>query len=263
MKKTLYELVSGILNDMDADEVDTIADTFESEQVAIIVRDSYFALIDSRNWPHLKQFTTLTESDATTPTHLTVPETAKEVIQITYNVAKVGETRRKYKVMTYIYPDEFLAKVNKRNNDEANIDLITDPSGVELLIKNDKAPEYYTSFDEETLVFDSYDVAVETYLAQAKFQVHAVITPTWVHEDAAVPDLPEEAFTLLLEEAKSAAFLNLKQMVNEKAEQRSIKADAWLSRKAFTVKGGIRYSNFGRGRGGLRRTTPHPLDKDN
>lgn len=263
MKRTLLEMVQSIMNDMDADEVTSILDTFESEQVASIIRDTYFVLIDSRNWPHLKQFVTMTETDANTPTHITVPDEVKELIDLRYDMAKNGETRRKYKKLVYQYPDKFLDHTNQRNNDNDNIQLVTDPSGAELLIRNDVRPQYWTSFDDQTIVTDAFDSDVDTFLQASKTQCYAYVTPVWTHEDAFIPDLPEEAFTGLVEESKSMAFYTLKQMPHEKAEVRAQKADTWLSRKAFVTQGGVRYSNFGRRRRyNTNAHKPHPLEKN-
>ena len=45
MKFTLLEMVQEILSDMDSDEVDSIEDTVEAEQVATIVRSTYLAMM--------------------------------------------------------------------------------------------------------------------------------------------------------------------------------------------------------------------------
>ena len=120
----------------------------------------------------------------------------------------------------------------------------------------------WTSFDDKNLVFDSYNKAVDSTIVAAKVQAHAYVTPTWIMEDDFIPQLPEKAFTLLVEEAKSMAFINLKQMVNEKAEQRARKHDSRLSRSNWVLKGGIKYRNFGRGRA-APNFKPQPLDSNN
>jgi len=44
-KMTVLEIVQDILNDIDGDEVNSIDDTLESEQVAQIVKSTYDAII--------------------------------------------------------------------------------------------------------------------------------------------------------------------------------------------------------------------------
>lgn len=256
MKMSLIELVQDILNDLDSDEVNSINDTQESAQIAQIVKSTYFALISNRNWPHLKKGISLEAPGTTaTPTHMKLSDNVKELSFINYNKARDGETRKKYQSVRWVEPDDFLRATNQRNNDEANIDIITDPSGIELLIRNDQAPTYYTSFNDTHVVFDSYDSAVDDTLQESKVQAQGYVNPVWLPEDDFIPDLPEEAFTLLLEEAKSRASLKLKQTQDVKAEQEAGRQNRWLSRKDWRVHGGIQYPDYGR-RGGKMHRDP-------
>lgn len=265
MKRSLLGMVQSILNDTNGDEVNAIADTFESEQVATVVRDTFFAMIDSRNWPHLKQFIQVDTSTTTDlPTHFNLPENVKELVLINYDNRKVDTTQRKFKEVKYRYPDDFLRITNQRNNDKDNVDLITDLSGAELLIRNDTPPQYWTSFDDRAIVFDSYDSGVDSTIQATKLQVQAIITPGWEMEDDFIPFLPEEAFTELLASAKAAAFDYLKEAPSPTAEKQARRARVWNSRKGFTAKGGVRYGNYGRGSSTGRSSSQlssHPLDK--
>lgn len=263
MKYTLLDYVQDILSDMDSDEVNSIDDTFESEQVARIVRATYFALISTRNWPHTKKRIDLSASgDLTKPNYMSLPENVKELVSIHYDTRKSGETRKRYKEMRWIENDEFLRRMSSLNSDASNTELVTDGSGIEIIIRNDLAPTVFTSFDDENLVFDSYDSSIDDTLQESKVQAIAYIIPDWTQQDTFIPDLPTEAVTLLLEESKSRAMFKLKQMVDNKAEQESGKQSRWLSRKAWRVNGGIRYPNYGRkGRKGHR--DPTLLDRNN
>lgn len=247
MKMTLLDLTQDILNDMDSDEVNSIDDTVEAEQIAQIVKSTYYAMINNRNWPHTRQTVQVAPSgDTAMPTHMNVQEDIKELCFINYNKIKFGETRKLYQPVKYLSPDDFLRVINLRNNDNPNIDVITDVTGVELLVKNDTSPTYFTSFDDEALVFDSYDSAVDSALQKSKVQAQAYVIPTWDPVDDFIPDLPAEAFTALLEESKSRAMLKLKQVQDVKAEQESARQQRWLSRKARRVGGGLRYPSYGR-----------------
>jgi len=247
MKKTLLEITQEILNDMDSDEVGSISDTMESSQVAEIVKSTAFAMLSNRNWPHtLKPIKLVASATADRPTHMTLPEGVKELLTLNYNKAKGGETRKKYSKVTYLAPDSFLRRQNQLNNDNDNVDVIIDTTGVELLIKNDKAPEYFTSFDDTVLVFDSYDESVDSTLQNSKIQASAYIFPTWSHVDDFVPDFPAEAFSALIEEAKSKCSLKLRQVLDQKAEAEARRQQTWLSRKARRIEGGVRYPDYGR-----------------
>lgn len=253
MKYTLLEIVQEILSDMDSDEVNSIDDTVESQQVASIVRSAYMAIMSNRNWSHLRKLVNLVNSTTPAqPTHMYLESPIKEMVYVNYNCVKPDQPgRRIYQTMKWLEPDAFLRRQNALNSDLTNVDVIQDPTGIELLIRNDKNPEYFTSFDDNVLVFDSYLSSVENTIQSSKVQACAYIMPTWTHLDDAVPDLPDEAFTLLIEESKSRAMLRLKQVADQKSEQEARRQNQWLSRKQWRVNGGVKYPNYGR-KGGRR-----------
>lgn len=253
MKWTLLEIVQDILNDMDSDEVNSISDTIESSQVAQIVKSTYLAMMSNRNWPHtMKLFQLNASGSSSLPNYMSLPDNVKEVIFVKYNKAKLSDgSKKKYETVKYLEPDNFLRVLNGRDNTQSNIDTITDlTSSIPLFIRNDMAPSYYTSFDDTNIVFDSYDSAVDSTLQKSKTQCYAYTTPTWSHTDNAIPDLPEEAFSSLVEEAKSKCSIKLRQQADQKAEQESVRQTRWLSRKDWRVKGGIKKPNYGRGHNG-------------
>lgn len=249
MKRTLLEIVQNILNDLDSDEVNSIFDTVESQQVANIVKTCYNELLSNRNWPHLRKLVQLDSlSDITKPNYLQLPSGMKEMIFFRYDMRRADQDHSVITDVHYKQPEDFLRFTFSRNSGNLNIDEVVDFSGSKLMIVNDKAPSYWTSFDDRYIVTDSYDSATETTLQTSKTQCMAYIEPVWVHTDLAVPNLPEEAFALLEEESKSTAFVVLKQMANQKAEQKASRQNRWLSRKAWRAHGGIQYPNYGRRR---------------
>ena len=247
MKQTLLEIVQDILNDIDSDSVNSIDDTIESQQVAQIVKSTFLEMVANRNWPQHREVLQLESSGTTAkPTHMRLPDNLKEVVELRYDKARSTDTTKLYQRVDYIYPDEFLTYTNTRRTDNSSVQVVIDTDGVELMILNDQAPRYYTSFNDEDVIFDAYDSGVDDTLKNAKTQLIAYITPEWVHSDSAIPDLPVDAFPALVAEAKSFAFINLKQMVNEKTEASARRQSRWLSRKAWRTNGGIRYPNYGR-----------------
>ena len=81
---------------------------------------------------------------------------------------------------------------------------------------------------------------------KSKTQSLCYVETEFLQEDSFIPNLPDEAFSLLQEEAKSTAFMALKQMANQKAEMKAARQQRWLSRKAWKAHGGIQYDDYGR-----------------
>src|SRR5574343_318488 len=233
MRRTLLEIVQHILSSMDSFDVNSIADTTESEQVAEVVRQTYYDIVSSKNWWFLRRTLQLNSGTASRPTHLSVPDNIKELVEVRYNTRLSTDTRDKYSTLKYLYPDEFLTLVNARDSSATEVTSVTDPGGVALLSRNDAAPTYWTSFDDRYIVCDSYDSDVDTFLQNSKTQCIAFVEPTWTHSDNEYPDLPSEMFSQLVNEAKSRAWYELKQQPNEKAEQESTRQRRRNSRKGW------------------------------
>jgi hypothetical protein len=247
MKMTLLEMVSDILNDMDADEVNSIDDTIEAQQVAQIIKTCYFEMMGNRNWPHTKQlFQFQHVGNLARPNYLIAPENLKELITFQYEDQKKTDMKQVLKEVVYREPEAFMRLCNSRDSSKSTVTTVTDYSGVTLLIVNNLAPSYWTSFDDKHIITDSYDKLMDDTLQSSKTHCLGYIIPDWERSDTSVPFLPAEAFPALLEESKSTAFLALKQMTNQKAEQKAGRQQRWLSRKAWTLEGRQRYPDFGR-----------------
>jgi hypothetical protein len=246
MKLSLLEIVQDILNDMDGDNVNSINDTIESQQVAQIVKTTYLEMMANRNWPHMHTAFNCTSYVSTSyPTSLVLPETIKELKWIKYNKRTATDTKDKWEDLTYLEPEDFFHVCSARDSSASNMQIVL-LNGMNLNIRNDIAPTYWTTFDDSTLILDSWNSAVDSVLQTGKNNCWGVKNPQWSALDAAIPELPSEAFPALLEESKSTAFYVLRQAANEKAEQKATRQNRWLSRKAWRAKGGVRYPNYGR-----------------
>ncbi|GAF77753.1 unnamed protein product [marine sediment metagenome] len=241
---------------MDSDDVNSIDDTVESQQVAEIVRQSFFDMLATRNWPHLSGLIQFEASGTPSqPTHLKIPPNVKEVNFIKYDKRIDADNPMLMQDVIYLDPYDFLTHTYQRDNTQDTVDTIDNGDGVKILILNNQAPQYWTSFDDVYVVMDSYNNVMDSTIQNDKMQVKAYSSPTWEASDDFVPDLPSEAFSNLVAEAKSNAFLVLKQMVNQKAEQTAKKQSSWLSRKAWVAHGGVKYATYGR-RGRTTRKDP-------
>lgn len=246
-KMTLLAITQDILSDMNSDEVNSINDTPESLQVAQIVKTTYFEIIDGGEWPHLRRIMPLDAlGDLTHPNYMKLPADVNKIYTIKYDCKKVTSTYSEYKTITYLEPLDFLDYVMQRKSNDSRVDTITDFSGVDLFIMNDVAPTYYTSFDDEYIVFDSYDSAIDTTLQASKSQIYVKRVPTWTHDDSFYPDLPPESFSLLVAEAKSTCFNAIKQMPNQKEEQKAIRQRRKISPKKSRVADEFTFKSYGR-----------------
>lgn len=247
-KLTFLEMVQDILSDMSSDNVNSIADTTESDQVARVVKTTYFKIISNKDWPHLKGTFELTSSGTSTkPTHFLLPESLQKITTIRYDKIALGETNSKWDGVYWMENDLFLTHVYARNSSESTVQTVGDyDDSRKLLILNDRAPTYWTSFDDEHIVMDSFNSAVDSTLQASKVMCLGYKSPNWEWEDAFVPDLPEKMFPYLLAEAKSTAFATMKQMPNAKEEQWSSRLKSRLSQDKFRQDGQMKFASYGR-----------------
>lgn len=220
MKKTLLELTQIILSKLDSDEVNSIGDTTESIQVAQEIENTYYELLSHLEIPdrnQLVQFEGLADT-TNRPNYLKVKELVDNFEFLLYNIGTAAAPD--YRKITYLDPKDFLLYVTQ--NPEGSTTMVTtDFNGAKIPIKTDAPPTYYTTFDDEYLVFDSYDSSVDDTLQESKAIGLAQVIPVFLQEDDYIPELPAKHFPMLLAEAASMCFINHKQAPNSKEEQRS------------------------------------------
>jgi hypothetical protein len=162
------------------------------------------------------------------------PDNVQRIDWIKYNVRTSTDTTDRYAYVTILPLAQFLEQIDDLNTTETNIGSFTQNS-ITFYYRNDVAPCYCTIVDDVYIIFDAYDSAVESTLQTGKTKCFANTIPTFSLVDTAIPDLDDQQFPLLLNEATSVAFVDLKQMPNEKAEQESRRQWRTLERtKALT-----------------------------
>lgn len=247
-KMTLLEMVQDILSDMSSDNVNSIDDTEESTQVAQIIKTVFAEIISKDKWPHLRQMYQLTASGTSSrPTHMSIADDVQYIEWIKYNKKLLTADADKYEDVEYIEPDDFINKLNSRVSTNSNVTAITDDvSGISFLVVTDAHPTYWTSFDDENMVFDSYYSTLDTTLQGSKTQAYAYKEPAWSHVDTAIPDLPSKVFPYFLSECKSISFEDVKQAPSRKKETRTLQQKRALSKEKWRHAGLVTYPDYGR-----------------
>jgi len=240
MKYTLLEIVGSILSDMDSEDVNSISDSVEAQQVASIVRDTYFNIIATRKIPEHQELLKMTAaSDSEFPTHFHYPENVKEITALWYE-DKNGD----YKKIVWCEPMDFLSRTDTIQED---YDTVLDKNGgTKLRILNDQDPRFYTSFDDYWIVLNSYDSTTEDTLQESKVRAYGTKYPTFQISDGFTPDLDATLYPYFLAEAKSTAMSLLKGGSDPKVEQAARRQKAFMQNDMYRTKRPNHWSNFGR-----------------
>lgn len=244
---TLLEIVQDILSDMTSDPVNSINDTAEALAIAQIVKSTYYDLVTRRLWPTTATLTTLSSlSDSARPTHFLMADNIESIEWIRYNKKLNVTAAEQYEDVTYLEPDEFISIVLSRNSTDSNIQTVNDISNTPLYIRNDIAPQYWTTFNDQHIICDAFDSGIDSTLQTSKILASVRKEPSFQLIDSFVPELPSKAFPYLLSEAKSTAFNDIKQAPNAKEEQKSRRQLINLSLEKWRKKRGVTYAHFGR-----------------
>lgn len=313
---TLLQLVQTILSSIDGDEVLTISQTVESQQVAVIVETVFNDIFDRAELKKAKQLFTLTSATVAAPTLVTLPTVTNPIIHLdwiqynkflvtapqvtvsfrgtnstaTITVTSVNglaslpvapqtpvqtlvyggliqggnilpgapiilgsqlsgiagftgvynsvggpanppntsytltATAPDWEPVEYLPTDQFFALINSYTVSTGDVLTYpyTTPNGQQMLIncKNDIAPTYYTTLDDNTFLFDSFDNSVDpTGLQSSKMISYGEQGSVFSLTDNYVPPLEDHQFSLLLQSSIARAWVELKQQANPKSEQ--------------------------------------------
>jgi hypothetical protein len=245
MKTTLLELVQSVLSDMDSEAVNSINDSVEAQQVASVIEDTYYNIISNRDIPELKRIITLTSlSDSTRPTHFKYPDNVKQLEQVRYNTALT--TGITYTTIPYIDPLDFISRQSTNVDATAIIQVPDVDSSAVLLIRNDVMPSYYTSFDDEHIVFNSYVASVENTLQASKTMAYGTVYPTFSITDSFEPHLDDNMMPYLLAESKSVCFSLFKSGSDPKVEQAARRLKSYVQNDMYRTKQANKRPHYGR-----------------
>lgn len=360
MRMTLLDYVQNILSSLSSDEVNTISDTTEAQQVAEIVRTTYFNIIARAGIPTHKQLVQLDPSiDINSPVIMYVPDGIKKIDWLKYfnsslsssdtntsshgvnvdivpnfntswsttstssvtigtgtkvftvassslditvgdyvvasytsgttnymvgsvtdytgttltisvssvngsgtyaNWSIAGGTQQispiGYQYVTILPAQQFIEMTNTFNPSNDNVESFTFnnsingfPGTFTFYYKTDKQPQYCTVISNYYVVFDGYDSSLDSTLQNSKTMASGDVVPTFTMTDTFIPDLPEDQVPLLLNEAKSLAYFELKQSAHPKAEQEAKRQWSSLQRNKAVVNSPTAFEqlpNFGR-----------------
>lgn len=223
MKYTLLELTQTVLSSLDGEEINSISDNPESLQVVKIIKTVYNDIISRSGLPmHKTPFTLTASTDIAKPTLMTKPSNITNIEWLKYDCQDVNDTDPVWRDMQYLPVEEFLLMGHNLSPSNSDVDTMTlNLNGFNLVFnfRNDAAPAYFTSFEDNTIVFNSYNSAIDSTLQSNKTLGYGERDLAFLETDTFVPELQPDQFALLLSEATSLAWIELKQSPHVKAEQ--------------------------------------------
>lgn len=218
---THLEMVQLILSAMDSDEVNSISDTVESNQVSLLLRSVYYDIITDIGLPeHEGLFELLASGDNAKPCQMTAPAHAVKVRNIKYNYKEAADTYSDYQEIKFKKFEDFLADQQSLRENTSGVGqqtFVSNGDSFEFLFMTDRMPSYWTTYDDRTYLFDSHDSTLDTTLQKSKTMCQGIIYPDYTLADSFTPDLSPAQFSFFINRAKVRAFAELKQSDNREA----------------------------------------------
>lgn len=131
-----------------------------------------------------------------------------------------------YKYVQMLPIEDFLLEINKFQPTDTNIQSWTFsdtsnnfPGNFKFLYRNDLTPTYCCVLSNLYVIFDSYDNTQDSTLQGSKTLCFGQVVPAFQMVDTFIPDMDSQQFPLLLNEAKTLAFFELKQQPHQLSMQ--------------------------------------------
>lgn len=236
MRMTLLEMVQGVLNEMDSEPVASLSDTLEAYQVARVIQDIYFNYTVNEDLPESQQLVQLdVYSDSEFPTFLKYPTKVKEVRKLLYLIDDV------WTEIYYKDPECFFKDMPRAGTEDTS----TDPSGT-YTVFNTRRPTYYTTVDQDTIIFNSYNKHVDDTIQAHKTRVFATVYPEFKIEDSFIPDVSDQTLAYIYAEAKAYCFDLFKGGTTSKQEQIAKRLRSGIQNDNYRTKQKNRRPRYGR-----------------
>lgn len=227
-KYTLLQMVQSILSSMDSDEVNSISDTTESLQVADIIRVTYDDLIATVELP--SQFQLFNLQPSLNPSEAIVmyrPDNVVNLDWIKYDCQKYGDGYVQMTDMKYLDQDTFLRRMYMLSSLDTGVftfPLTVNGQTFQIQGFNNVAPTYWTSWDNNIILFDAYDIEMDDTLQASRSLAYGLMDQTFQMVDNFVPPFDRQLFSMLLNASKVMAFAELKQTGHSVASSRERRA---------------------------------------
>ena len=231
MPRTLLYTVQRVLEKLNLDPVNSLADTEDSILVAREAESTFYDLLTRAEWRNNVDLLSIESfSDLTNPTTLRITENISHISSVRYDVTTPDDLHKSIRSLIWLEPEDFLERAYSHNTDTDNV-IEVSYKGKPLFVVNDRMPTYYTSFDNSTLVLDSYDSAVEDTVIGSKTICYGEIEPSWLETDGFVIPVQDSVYPLFLAMLTSACSMYMNSEISQEDERRQARGISRMRRE--------------------------------
>ena len=236
MSRTLLYTTQRVLEKLNLDPVDGISDTEDALLISREAESTFYDLMSRAEWKeHVDLIEVNSFSDLDSPTLLELGAEVHTIKSVRYDVTTTDDVNKHIRKIQWLEPEDFLEKSYRLNTSTDYVEE-TVYKDFPIFVCNNKMPHYYTSFDNKTLVFDSYDAEVEDTLIGTKTICHGETVPTWLQDDTFVIPLEDNLYPLYLSMLASACSLYMNMQVNQEDERRQARGISRMRREQIRTE---------------------------
>lgn len=230
MARTLLYTVQRVMEKLNLDPVNAISDSEDALLVSREAETTFYDMLTRGEWKqNLELLKVESVSDLNSPTVLRLPDNVSTIKSVRYDCT-YPDKNKDIRVIEWRSPEEFLTKSYSLNTDMDNVQGC-EVSGHTVFVENNRMPLYYTSFDNEYLVFDAYVKDIEDTLNAAKTTCYGETTPSWLEEDTFVIPLQDNLYPLFLATLTSACSMYLNSEISQEDERRAARGISRIRRE--------------------------------
>lgn len=239
MKYTLLELVQLVASSIDSDEVNSIGDSTESLQIANIIRTVFFSIIGRAKLPsHYSLVNLQASNDTSKPVLMYLPSNIQQIEWVKYNNRVVESDPPTFTDIRFLDTKTFLDEMYYMNENDTAVGTFEHTVGPNTFLiqyMTDRPPTVYTTFDDNTIIFDAYNSDLEDTLQSSNTVCFGRNIIPFTLSDTFIPDLEEGQFDLLINEAKALAWAEMKQTSHAIAERNSRRGWATVQKQKHSL----------------------------
>lgn len=216
MKRTILKLVQDLGEGINTDEIDSLAETEEVVRIVNILKQTVQEVLDRKTWEFMKDKVRQLDdrTDVTQLNTLLIPD---DVMLI--KCLKYKDDNGKFNELVYMKACDFIDMLQSRTVG-TDVVAIVNSDGVALNVHTNKPPLAWTSFDEETITFDGYNVNNGNGNLIADSVIIADVMPVTDFTDPiAVLNIPERMETLVFNEALVTCNYRIRQTRDPRADR--------------------------------------------
>lgn len=242
---TLLQTVQLILSALDSDEINSITDTTESYQIALMAQSIFYDICVELNLPSQHTILQLQPSiNPNQPTVMTIPQTnirKLEWLQYDNIDPTQGDITSNWVPVTQLDFNSFIERQNGyRNDTTGNVLQYTftgnNGSSFNTNCRKDNFPLYWCTYDDNTVLIDSFRSDIESTLQASKTMASGYQYQIFLLQDSFIPQLEPQQFSYFNNKLKARAFNELKQTVNQEATAEARRQKIVQQNRKFRVQ---------------------------